>query len=155
MDAQAVDRATREQVARDQDGCELYAFSGPLPGVAVRLYKLPADLVMRRLYMLLVQGGSQAEIHIFERDGSENRMGTVTTWQGTSLEELPGVVLDLVMGGHAGAAPREEILSAIRSGRAMKPVEQVLCPSTPRAAFGHALRLYDEASTIDAVVVAL
>jgi hypothetical protein len=155
MDAQAAERTEREQLATDQDGCELYAFSGPLPEVAVRLYKLPADLVKRPLYMLLVEGASQAEIHIFERDGGATRTGTVTTWQGTSLEGLPGAVLDLVMGGQAGAPPRDEVFSAVGSGRTLKPLGQVLCPATPRAAFGHALRLYDQASTIHATVVAL
>jgi len=155
MDAQAAERVKDDKAAPDQDGCELYAFSGPLPEVAVRLYKLPADLVRRPLYMLLVEGASQAEIHIFERDGSDGRTGTVTTWQGASLQGLPGAVLGLVMGGQAGAPPREEIRSAVGSGRTLKPLGQVLCPATPRAAFGHALRLYDQASTIHATVVGL
>jgi hypothetical protein len=155
MDAQAAERVKGDQVAPDQDGCELYAFSGPLAEVAVRLYKLPADLVKRPLYMLLVEGASQAEVHIFERDGGGSRTGTVTTWQGTSLEGLPGAVLELVMGAQAGAPPRGEILSAVGSGRTLKPLGQVLCPATPRAAFGHGLRLYDQASTIRATVVAL
>jgi hypothetical protein len=143
-------------MAPAQDGGELYAFSGPLPGVAARLYTLPAELVRRPLYLLLVEGGDeQAAIHIFERDGGDRRTGTVTTWQGTSLDGLPGLLLELVLGGQPGAKPREEIRSAVGADRELTPLSGVLCPATPRAAFGHALRLYDQASTIHATVVAL
>ncbi|HZD00081.1 MAG TPA: hypothetical protein VFA46_07770 [Actinomycetes bacterium] len=155
MDAQAVERAEGGRVASDQGGCELYAFSGPLAGVAARLYQLPADLVARPLYLLLVEGEARAEIHVFERGSAGSRTGTVTTWQGASLEGLPGLVLGLVMAGRDGTAPREEVLSAVRSDRALKSLGEVLCPATPRAAFGHALRLYDQQSTIHATVLAL
>ena len=154
-DTQAVERAKGARLPSEQDGCELYAFSGPLPDVAARLYQLPAGLVRRPLYLLLVEGEARAEIHIYERESADSRTGVVITWQGTSLEGLPGRLLELVMASADGAAPRKEVLSAVRSDRSLKYLGEVLCPATPRAAFGHALRLYDQQSTIHATVLAL
>jgi hypothetical protein len=154
-DTEAVERAKGARGPSEQDGCELYAFSGPLGEVAARLYRLPAGLVERPLYLLLVEGEARAEIHVYERDSAVSRAGIVTTWQGTGLEGLPGRLLELVMASPNGTAPREEIFSAVRSDRALKSLGEVLCPATPRAAFGHALRLYDQQSTIHATVLAL
>jgi hypothetical protein len=157
MDArvvQAEGRAADGQVTSTRDDYGLYSYSGPLPEVAARLYGLPADLVRRRLYLLLLETPGQAGIHIFERDQGDSRTGTVTTWQGQSLDGLPGLLLQLLMASE-DSAPRKKVLSAVRSGRDLKPLDGVLCPATPRAAFGHALRIHDQQSTLQATVVAL
>jgi hypothetical protein len=156
MDArvvQAEGRATDGQVTSTRDDYGLYSYSGPLPEVAARLYGLPADLVRRPLYLLLLETPAQAGIHIFERDHGDSRIGTVTTWQGQSLDGLSGLLLELLMA--SDSAPREKVLSAVRSGRDLTPLDGVLCPATPRAAFGHALRVHDHKSTVQATVVAL
>jgi hypothetical protein len=153
-------------LAEPQD-IQCYAFSGRPEAVARRLYALNGAVVECRFFALLLQGEARADIRIYERAAPGDRSGQVATWQGTSLDVLPGSIATLVMGdtamrgpdgqtGSAGqAGPRERVKSALRQDREFTDWGVVPCPPTPRGAFGHPLRQYANDRAICAFVIAV
>jgi hypothetical protein len=134
--------------------CELYLFRGSPPTVAPKLYALSPDLVERPVYASLLRGAGQAEVRIFEgRDGRD--LGTVAIWQGADPTGLTDELIERAMDFTSGADLREGVLAILRRDRQLKVVGPVPRPVSPRAAFGHPLRIFAKAPAVQVLVIGL
>jgi len=134
---------------------EYYAFSGPTVSVASRVYQLPADMVGRLFYAMLVQNDEMADIHLFTRVEPGDREGRVAVWHGQHLDTLPERVLAALLSGLTDEVLRDKVVDVLRSHGEFTDLGVVPCPPTPRGAFGHPLRPYADAATVRTVLVGI
>ena len=130
-------------------------FRGLPRTVAPKLYALPQQLVERGLFASLLRGAGRAEMRIFERDEEEPELVTVAVWQGNDPEGLSIELVKRVTSGTCVEGSRHEVLSILRDDRQLSMLGPVPRPVTPRAAFGHPLRLFAAAPAVEVLVVGL
>ncbi|MFD7233692.1 hypothetical protein ACFWAT_00075 [Streptomyces syringium] len=127
---------------------EFHAFSGSDNALARHLFALPRDLVERALWALLLQSHDGAGVLVQERAAPGDSVARVHSWTGEDLGSLPARLLDLLP-----TAPHRELRAALLSHGDYVDLGTVLCPPTPRGAFGHPLKLHPGAG-VRAYVVA-
>ena len=81
--------------------------SGPLRRTAQRLYALPAQVVARRLYLLLLQGATRAAVYVFKREDADPKLATVSAATADDLGTLPRMLVDALSKAPAGGAAAE------------------------------------------------
>jgi hypothetical protein len=135
---------------------ELYGVSGPLRHAAQRLYALPAQVVARGLYVLLLQGATRGAVYVFKRQDAEPRMATVAAATVGDLGGLPRMLVDALSKAPSDGAA-EEVLSVLHGNCSLssQAAGPTLAPVTPRAAFGLPLVELDEAGVVRACVLAI
>lgn len=136
------------------DHTELHVFAGPAGDVAVKLFSLPQELVMRTFYVLLLQGQKNAEVRIFWRAGRDSRQGSVDMWQGSGLGDLPSRVMTLITENNAEDL-RQALISVMSDYCDFQSLGIIPCPISARGAFGHPLRLFAKETMVQAYVVAV
>ncbi len=135
---------------------ELYGVSGPLRRTAQRLYALPAQIVTRRLYVLLLQGATRGAVYVYRRQDADPRMSSVMAAPADDAGDLSQMLVDAVSKAPAADAA-EEALSVLRRNCSLssQSAGPTLAPVTPRAAFGLPLVELDEAGVVRACVLAI
>ncbi|MEW2576870.1 hypothetical protein [Streptomyces syringium] len=127
---------------------EFHAFSGSDNALARSLFALPRDLVERTLWALLLRSHDGAGVLVQERTAPGDSMARVHSWTGEDLGALPARLLDLLP-----TASHQELRAALLGHGDFVDLGTVLCPPTPRGAFGHPLKLHT-GSEVRAYVVA-
>lgn len=127
---------------------EFHAFSGPDDALARHLFALPRDLVERPLWALLLQSRDGAGVLVQERAEPGDSVARVHSWTGADLGSLPTRLLHLLP-----TASHQELHAALLGHGDYADLGTVLCPPTPRGAFGHPLKLHTGAG-VRAYVVA-
>jgi hypothetical protein len=135
---------------------ELYGVSGPLRRTAQRLYALPAQVVARRLYVLLLQGATRGAVYVYRRQDADPKMASVMAAAADDVGALPRMLVDALSKAPAGGAA-EEVLSVLHGNCSLssQSAGPTLAPVTPRAAFGLPLVELDEAGVVRACVLAI
>jgi len=135
---------------------ELYGVSGPLRRTAQRLYALPAQVVARRLYVLLLQGATRGAVYVYRRQDADPKMASVMPAAAGDVGALPRMLVDALSKAPAGGAA-EEVLSVLHGNCSLssQSAGPTLAPVTPRAAFGLPLVELDEAGVVRACVLAI
>ncbi|MBB4888086.1 hypothetical protein WEB32_00925 [Streptomyces netropsis] len=127
---------------------EFHAFSGSDDALARHLFALPRDVVERTLWALLLQSHDGAGILVQERAEPGDSVARVQSWTGEDLGSLPARLLALLP-----AASHQELRTSLLGHGDYVDLGIVLCPPTPRGAFGHPLKLHT-GSGVRAYVVA-
>lgn len=127
---------------------EFHAFSGSDDALARHLFALPRDLVERTLWALLLQSDDGAGVLVQERAAPGDSVARVHSWTGEDLGSLPARLLDLLP-----TATHQELRATLLGHGDYADLGVVLCPPTPRGAFGHPLKLHTGAG-VRAYVVA-
>jgi hypothetical protein len=129
--------------------------SGPLRRTAQRLYALPAQVVARRPYVLLLQGATRGAVYVFEPD-ADPKLATVSAATADDVAALPRMLVDALSKAPAGGAAKE-VLSVLHGTCSLSPQSAgpTLAPVTPRAAFGLPLVELDEGGVVRACVLAV
>jgi hypothetical protein len=132
---------------------EVFSFYGDPAAVRAKLENFEMHLPERRVFMFMVESSKSAQLSLFElakdkddkKDGKGNKDTDefhVWTWEGNSAAELREKATDTILANKGVLCVGEQIKGLVQS---LKPEDRgvVPAPKTALAAFGHAIKGYD------------
>jgi hypothetical protein len=130
---------------------EVFSFYGDPAAVRAKLENFEMHLPDRRVFMFIVESSQSAELSLFElekddKDGKGSEGGDkfhVWTWKGKSASELRENATDTILANKGVLCVGEQVKGLVKS---LKPEDRgvVPAPKTALAAFGHAIKGYDD-----------
>ncbi|MGS2642843.1 hypothetical protein [Streptosporangium sp. LJ11] len=135
--------------------CQTHNFLGSPQTVAENLAALPADLVQRRVFMLMIEGEDRAEARVFERFAFGDDEGTVATWESDSLGDMVTQLTDVLIKNRGVHCPGEQVKASLDSEREFIVSAPAPAPKTAAEAFASAMDAYAEHSFVRASVMVL
>jgi hypothetical protein len=135
--------------------CQSHSFLGAPGTVAANLAALPAELVRRRVYMLMVQGDSRAEVRVFERFSVEDTDGTVARWEESRLGALVTQITDVLVTNRGVHCPGEQVKAALEGEREFSVEGPAPAPRSPEEAFARVMEAYRDDAFVQATVMVL
>ena len=134
---------------------EVFSFYGDPAAVRAKLENFEMHLPDRRVFMFMVESSQSAQLSLFEsakdKDDKDGK-GTgykhtdkfhVWTWEGKSAAELREKATDTILANKGVLCVGEQVKGLVKS---LKPEDKgvVPAPKTALAAFGHAIKNYDD-----------
>lgn len=135
--------------------CQMHTYLGSPANVAANLAAVPADIVERRVYMLMVQGTDRAEAHLFERFAFEDNEGTVATWSDHKLGDMVTRLTEVLIGNGGAHCPGEQVKANLEEQHDFQVGAPAPAPKTAAEAFGPILASFSSDKFVQATVMAL
>jgi len=134
---------------------EVFSFYGDPATVRAKLENFEMHLPDRRVFMFLVESSHSAQLSLFElakdkddKDGQDAKNNDtdkfrVWIWEGKSAAELREKAADTILANKGVLCVGEQVKGLVKS---LKPEDKgvVPAPKTALAAFGHAIKGYDD-----------
>ncbi|HEX4653878.1 MAG TPA: hypothetical protein VH227_06490 [Candidatus Udaeobacter sp.] len=118
---------------------ELYGFCGAKDTMVEKLGSLSAEIVKRRVFIQITQGGSSGEVKLYERQ--QDGKFTVTTWSKGETSALLGDIDKTMFDNKAVNCVGEQVTAVLRKKLGKGTVTpDVAAPETPAAAFSHSIK---------------
>lgn len=135
--------------------CQLHTYLGAPQSVAANLATVPASLVERRVYMLMVQGDERAEAHLFERFAFDDDEGTVATWSDHKLGDMVTRMTEVLIGNGGAHCPGEQVKAHLSTEHDFIVGAPAPAPKTAAEAFAPVLEGFSGDKFVQATVMAL
>lgn len=135
--------------------CQSHTFFGSPETVLANLSNLPADLVRRRVYMLMIQGDNRAEARVYERFNIEDTEGTVAAWEEDRISDLITTVTDVLVTNRGVHCPGEQVKATLEGDREFEISGPEEAPRTAAEAFAPAMTAYQNDKFVQATVMVL
>jgi hypothetical protein len=149
----AATSAVRSQESKDKlsfRGCrteswepEVLSFYGDSATVLKKLDNYEMNLPNRRIYMFLVESKGSAELSLFELADKDSNQFQVWHWKGNSADTLREEATETILANRGVACVGKQIKSLVMK---LNPEDQgkIPAPASASAAFGHAIRHFDD-----------
>ncbi|MFE7129658.1 hypothetical protein ACFVIM_02235 [Streptomyces sp. NPDC057638] len=118
---------------------EVHDFYGDPEAILNKMDGLDMDLSNRRIFVLLTESESSAEIRFFEQ--AEEGSYKVSTWSGGSLDGMGGRISEVIL-ANKGVMCVGEQTRATLAPLGMTSQGTVPAPANHRAAFAHTVRAH-------------
>ena len=120
----------------------VYNFYGDADAIVGKLDGAGIELDERRVYALLLQGESDAEVRFFERVDRDN--WAVLSWRGGALEHVFGRLDEVIRRNRGVHCVGEQVKDLLTSELKLEPEGMVNAPSSAQAAFGDTIRSHGD-----------
>jgi hypothetical protein len=137
--------ASQEAVDYIRQGCKptswsptVYNFYGDADAIVGKLDGAGIELDERRVYALLLQGESDAEVRFFERVDRDN--WAVLSWRGSDLGRVFGRLDEVIRKNRGIHCVGEQVKALLTTELALEPEGMVTAPGSAEAAFGDTVR---------------
>lgn len=147
---QAVPIAAEDQAtAAHLRGCKTASFSpevtdfyGSAATILQKIDDYDLDIGDRRIYFLLVESATGAEIRFFERVSEE--LAAVYSWSGESAGDLKARIAEAILANRGINCIGEQVKALVADSFEVRLEGTVPAPVSPRAAFAHTIRNNDK-----------
>jgi hypothetical protein len=122
---------------------EVLSFYGDPATVLTKLDNYGVNLPNRRIYIFLVESKGSAELSLFELADEKNNEFQVWHWKGNSADTLREEATETILANRGVACVGKQIKSLVMK---LNPEDQgkIPAPESASAAFGHAVRRFDD-----------
>lgn len=117
---------------------EVFDFYGDAASILDKIDDAQLELGDRRMYFLLVESQTGAEIRFFERVNDE--LTAVFSWSGESAGDLKTRIGDVILDNHGVNCVGEQLKALVTKNLSVQLEGTVPAPTTSRAAFAHTIR---------------
>lgn len=135
--------------------CQSHHFMGSPETVIENLTGLPDELVGRRVYMLMVEGGGRSEARIFERFNLEDTEGTVSGWAEKDVAGLVTQITEVLVANRGVHCPGEQVKATLESEREIHVGAPAPAPRSAAEAFVPLLDGFRDEKFVQATVMVL
>ena len=127
---------------------EIHDLYGDAETILSKMDGLPMELGDRRVYALMVEGPTSAEVRFFEQVDPEN--WAILSWQGGKLGDLPSRLDEVVLKNRGIHCVGEQVKALLTSAVKLELQGIVPAPASARAAFAHPIRAHSKGEFVRA-----
>lgn len=117
---------------------EVFDFYGDAAGILDKIDDAQLELSDRRMYFLLVESQTSAEVRFFERFNEE--LAAVFSWTGESAGDLKSRIGEVILANRGVNCVGEQLKALVTDSLSIQLEGTVPAPLTSRAAFAHTIR---------------
>ncbi len=121
---------------------EVQQFYGTPASIQQKLETASMQLDKRRVYVLLVEADTSAQLTLFDRASAEDKVVKVAQWHGQTAGDLRDQLSTAIMENRGVACIGETSKRVVQARFAPREIARIQPPATARAAFSHLLNVY-------------
>lgn len=121
---------------------EVQQFYGSPEAIHRKLDEASMKLERRRVYFLLIETATSAELTVFDRSSAEDPLVKVSQWRGRTAGDLREGLTTAMLENQGIACIGEQSKRVVQARFAPAEIAQVPAPVSARAAFSHLLNSY-------------